>query len=329
MRIRYSLFVAVLALIVCSAPSFAAHRLTRNAFHSGKAPLVEKLWHARPLSVTSDVGEAEPNDDFSTANAAACGDALRPAAIDVPDDIDWVQFNASAGDIITLGTDADGANPIGDTIIGLFDADGNQLAIDDDSGPGYYSLISNYPAPTTGTYYLGIIAYDIDAVGTYQAFISCQAAPPPPVNDQCVSALDLPCGQIDISGTTAGATNDYDPGSAGCTGYAAAGRDVVYKFWAAAGEAINLTYTTTADGSFYIVSDCADPVGSCVVGADATFTGQPESIVHTFASTGMYYLILDSYGTGTYGNWTLTGADGCGVVGATRTTWGRLKSYYR
>lgn len=328
MRIRHSLLLTLVALIAWSAPSFAAHRLVRPA-HVTKGASAEKLWRVVPLSVTADVAETEPNDDFGTANAAACGDAIRPAAIDVPDDIDWISFTANAGDLITLGTDADGASPIDDTIIGLFDSGGTQLAVDDDSGPGYYSLISGFPAPATGTYYLGIIAYDAAAVGTYQAFISCTAAPPAPANDQCAGAYDLPCGPVNLSGTTAGALNDYNPGAAGCTGYSAAGLDLVYKVTASAGQILTLTYTSTADASIYLISNCADPVGSCIAGADATVSGQPENLSYTFSTAGVYYLILDSYGTGTYGTWTLTGTNECGVVGTSRTTWGKLKSFYR
>ena len=95
------------------------------------------------------------------------------------------------------------------------------------------------------------------------------------------------------------------------------------------GDAIDLTYTSTADGSIYLITDCGDPVASCVVGADATVSGEPEYIVHTFTSSGTYYLVLDSYGTGSFGDWTLTGTTSCGVVSANRATWGKLKSIYR
>lgn len=327
MRIRYALPVAVLALIVWCAPSSAADRLPRNSLSKVVTP--EKLWRAVPLSVTSDVAETEPNDDFASANAAACGDAIRPAAIDYADDIDWISFTANAGELITIGTDADGASPIEDTIIGLFDAAGNQLAIDDDSGPGLYSLITDYPAPATGVYYFGIIAYDIEGVGTYQGFISCAAAPAGPPNDLCAGAIELPCGDIDLAGTTAGALDNYSPGSGGCTGYAAAGRDVVYKLEATAGDALYLSYTTTADGSIYIISDCADAAGSCIVGSDATLAGETESIAHMFTSPGTYYLVLDSYGANTYGDWTLTGSRSCGATNAVRASWGSLKQTYR
>lgn len=327
MRIRYAVSLAALAMIVWSAPSFAAHPIPRTL--QGKSPIVEKHWNPNPLSVTADVAEIEPNDDFASANPASCGDAIRPAAVDVPDDIDWYVFNANAGDLITLGTDADGASPIDDTIIGLFDAAGVQLAINDDGGPGLYSLISSFVAPATGVYYLGVIAFDAAAVGTYQAFISCQAAPPVPVNDACAGALELPCGLINLAGTTSGATNDYSPGAGGCTGFSANGGDVVYKFTASPGYALDLTYTSTADGSIYIISDCGDPVASCIVGADDTLAGESEALTYLFSTSGTYYVILDSFGTGSFGDWTLTGSNGCGAVSTTRSTWGKVKSIYR
>lgn len=328
MRIRHSLVFAALALIVWSAPSFAAFRIIRP-LHVSKGAVAEKMWHSAPFSVNSIVPEVEPNDDFASANAATCGDLIRPAAVDYPDDIDWISFTANAGDLITIGTDADGDAPIDDTIIGLFDAGGVQLAIDDDSGPGYYSQISNFPAPATGTYYFGIIAYDAEAVGTYQAFITCQAAPSAPPNDLCAGAIELPCGAVNLSGSTSGATNNYNPGTAGCTGYTAAGLDVVYMITAYNGQGINLTYTSSADASFYIVTDCADPVGTCLVGADDTVSGQAETLSYNFPASGTYYLVLDSYGTNTFGNWTLTGTNNCGATGASRGTWGKLKTMYR
>jgi len=328
MRIRYALPTAALALIICSAPVFAAHPIPRGT--QSKAVSSEKSWTVTLPSINADVAETEPNDDlFTQADPMNCGDVYRPAAIDYPDDIDWIVFSANAGDLLTLGTDADGGDPIGDTIIGLFDSGGNQLAIDDDSGPGFYSLIAGFSAPYTGIYYLGIIAYDIEDVGTYKAFINCETPAPPPANDVCAGAITIPCGPINLSGSTALALNQYDPTDAGCTGYAATGRDVVYKFLANPGDQVTLNYTSSADGSIYIVTDCNDPVNTCLVGADLTFTGQPEALLYTFSSAGTYYLILDSYGTNTSGNWTLTGTNACGVVSVSNPTWGKLKQIYR
>jgi hypothetical protein len=105
-----------------------------------------------------------------------------------------------------------------------------------------------------------------------------------------------------------GAANDYDPGIPGpsCTGYPAAGKDMVYRVEAVLGDVMDFTYLQqTADASFYIVTDCADSSGTCVAGADATVSGEPESIHYIAPSSATYYVILDSYGTDSGGPWTL------------------------
>src|SRR6185436_9156485 len=107
------------------------------------------------------------------------------------------------------------------------------------------------------------------------------------------------------------------------------GRDLVYKINANVGDNLAVTYTSTADGSIYLVTDCNNPIGTCVNGQDSTLAGQPETLIHTFASAGVYYLILDSFGTNTSGVWTLLGNLDCPVVSNRRITWGSLKTIYR
>ena len=71
-----------------------------------------------------------------------------------------------------------------------------------------------------------------------------------------------------------------------------------------AGDIVDLTYTqSVADASFYIVTDCGNVSGSCVVGADAA--SNIEVIHYVATAPGVYYLILDCYGTNTGGPWTL------------------------
>ncbi|MDZ4804453.1 MAG: PPC domain-containing protein [Candidatus Eisenbacteria bacterium] len=127
-------------------------------------------------SVAADVPEVEPNNTAPTANAFSCGDVLRPAAITAADN-DYIVFTATAGQIISFGTDADGT-PTVDTFIHLYAADGTtQLASDDDAGPGAYSLL-NFTATYTGTYYGRIRGFGATSAGLYKAFITCNTPPP-------------------------------------------------------------------------------------------------------------------------------------------------------
>jgi hypothetical protein len=226
----------------------------------------------------ADVPEVEPNDDIAGANPISCGDDFRPAAIDPADDFDTLVMTANAGDLITFGTNADGAGDVEDTIIGIFDDLGNLIDSDDDSGPGFYSLLSDIPAPYTGTYYLAVIGFDATLTGNYQAFVRCTAAPTPPSNDTCLGAIKLDCKDFTVAGTTAGAFNDYTPTltpPTGCTGFTANGADVVYLVTLPDGGSIDLVYTSSADASVYLVNDCVSPSdAACVAGADLTF-GRP------------------------------------------------------
>ncbi len=45
--------------------------------------------------------------------------------------------------------------------------------------------------------------------------------------------------------------------------------------------------------------------GSCIIGADDTLVGEPETIDYAAGSFGPIYIILDSFGAGTGGPWTL------------------------
>jgi hypothetical protein len=286
----------------------------------------EKDW-AYPLMPLVDVNEVEPND-VCPGQVINCGDVLH-GAISPAADNDYFNFYVPlAGTIITFGTDADGATPVGDTYIYLYNADCTTLlASDDDSGPGLYSLIT-YTATAPGTYVGRVKAYSSTTTGTYKAFVNCESPQLPPPNDQCGGAIELACGPVSLAGTTRWATNDYNlvtPNT--CTTFTSAGKDMTYKFTVPVGSSVSLTYTSTADASFYIVTDCAN-LTTCLIGADATVSGQPEVINYTFTTAGTYYLILDSYGTDTWGTWTLVGSLTC-PSSVSGTTWGVVKSLYR
>jgi hypothetical protein len=89
---------------------------------------------------------------------AAIGDGLYASR-----DVDLYRFEASAGQTVTLATERPAGGTSMDTMLRLFDAAGNQLAIDDDSGPGVYSLISNFAITQTGVYYVGVSGYNNSA----------------------------------------------------------------------------------------------------------------------------------------------------------------------
>jgi hypothetical protein len=250
--------------------------------------------------------EAEPNNTCP-GQAYVIGDVVQPAALSPAGDLDWYSFAANAGEVLTIGTDSYNGSST-DTYIELyFQCGGTMLAYDDDSGPGLFSLIAAYTVPQTGTYNVKVRGYSSSTVGEYKFFVTVPQPPPP--NDVCGGAIVIErCTQASLTGDLAPYTNNYDPGSGGCAdGYPEAGKDETYKVDLLTGDILDMTYTQlSADAAFYVVTDCANVPGTCVAGADATFSGQPEVISYTATADGTYYIILDCYGTNTGGAWTWT-----------------------
>ena len=166
----------------------------------------------------------------------------------------------------------------------------------------------------------------LDAVGINAGYVP----PPPPPNDTCAGAIGIPYGVFSIDGSTDLANNDYSPYDSGtgtsCTGYSAAGADVVYCVHLPVGESFEVVMTTSGwDDSIYLITDCDNPAGSCVAGSDLYPDG--STFTYVAESTGIYYLIVDAYSGG--GAFNISGVNGGAPSGAEATTWGAVKASYR
>lgn len=137
---------------------------------------------------------------------------------------------------------------------------------------------------------------------------------PPPPNDTCQAAQTLTLS-TPASGTTTDATNDYDSGLETCTGYTQAGGDVAYSITLFSGQSITVTLSSvyaTLDPSISLIgpgtaSVCnATPV-ACLKGADFNGFGTGESFSYPVTQTGTYYIIVDTFytGSGDTGSFTI------------------------
>ncbi len=278
-------------------------------------------------SALADVNETEPNDTCP-GNAYTFLDVFHGEI--VAGDSDWVTFTGNAGDALTIGTDADGALGTVDTVIELYADDCvTMLTSNDDGGPGTYSLITSYVLPATGTYNLLVRGYGASTAGFYTLVGNSEAAPEPPANDTCATATVVTrCTTFTDAGSTALANSDYPLVAGSCTGYAASGGDVVYAVDLLVDDVITVTYTNASDASLYMITDCADAQGSCVIGADDTLTGGTETFTHTIATPGTHYVILNTYSAGSGGDYDVTIDVQCSV-GVDANTWGATKALYR
>ena len=156
--------------------------------------------------------------------------------------------------------------------------------------------------------------------------------PPPPVvpdNDVCETAIHIGYGggEIVVEGRTNHATNDYDFTAVSCTGFIASGGDVVYIVPLNKNNSITVTmWTDGYDDSIYLVTDCADIDGSCVIGADLEPDGSTFDYTNNTGSYQEYYLIVDGYDSGGAYSVFITYS---GTVPTSLQSWGSLKALYR
>ncbi len=117
-----------------------------------------------------------------------------------------------------------------------------------------------------------------DDGSTVQGTVTCPSGcsgqfclAPSPINDTCAAAQTV-TGAISIFDNFARFSDDYDPGSMGCLGEAAPGRDSVYEVTLGPNEAVLVD--VQANDPFdrpavYFTSDCTDVSMSCLGGAIA------------------------------------------------------------
>jgi subtilisin-like proprotein convertase family protein len=120
----------------------------------------------------ADVNESEPNNTCGEADAYTLGDVYHAGL--TPGDQDWISFSANQNDVITAATDADQGSTT-DTYLELYASDcTTQLAFNDDGGPGLFSLITDFKAPYTGTFYLKIRGFSSTTQGLYIAIVTAE-----------------------------------------------------------------------------------------------------------------------------------------------------------
>jgi hypothetical protein len=112
------------------------------------------------LDLTSNCGPDayEPDNVSSAAKPIQVGSGPQPHNYCPENDVaDWVSFSALAGQTYRISTTE--LQTYADTLIRLYASDAKTLLKqDDDSGPGWASLIE-WTSPASGTYYLEVIEY--------------------------------------------------------------------------------------------------------------------------------------------------------------------------
>jgi hypothetical protein len=131
----------------------------------------------RSILLTPPIGEDGPVNQGNTGNTQnnsgapsgevrpiAYGDTLNAEIGSLAGDT-W-EFQASARDVVTIAVNADDFDPL----VIVTDLNGRELSRDDDSGPGFNSLISNLRIPSDGRFLIVVTSFNgaIDVGTSYE-----------------------------------------------------------------------------------------------------------------------------------------------------------------
>jgi hypothetical protein len=136
-------------------------------------------------------------------------------------------------------------------------------------------------------------------------------------------------GPFNIVADNSLATLDYPLNQGSCTGYSHSGRDLVWIVDLVQNESVTVNMSTVGkwDDTLFLITDCANPEGSCVAGSNAIPDGSVLSFTRVDSGIGRYYLIASGYANGA-GVFTLSGQVGSGTA-IESVTWGQVKARYR
>jgi hypothetical protein len=122
------------------------------------------------LNVTAgEIGANAEGAEYVAANSEG-----RTSTISSAEDVDWFGITLVEGRPYRFNLNSMEPDALSDPLLTLFDAEGNQVAVDDDGGTGtnaylsftsptggmYYAAVSGF-AGMTGRYYLGVVDTDV------------------------------------------------------------------------------------------------------------------------------------------------------------------------
>lgn len=242
--------------------------------------------------------EDEPNNNRKLANELVYTETVR-ANIHPAKDVDWYKFDAPAGQRFSAATSTlASSNCSKDSQVDLYDAGGNLLASDDDSGAingDVASSIAGVLLPTTGTYYLRVSGDGAATIQPYQLYTNLYDNTPVAEiepNGSLPTAQMFPIGEA-INGTvSSGADYDY------------------YKLMLNAGDTVFLSLDmdpnrTGANWDGRVGLGVFN--GIVLVGNDVNAVApRSEAMIWTVRDTGTYYAFVDGNGAPSDGPYHLS-----------------------
>jgi hypothetical protein len=280
--------------------------------------------------------------DCSAARPLPCGqsvDSTNVGALNRVGAYACVEFDESGGDVVYHFTLADEAEirlrlegMQADLDLFLLGGCSGEDCLGSSAGVESEEIRRCLPA---GTYWVVVDGFAGEA-SSFTLSLDCGACTPcepSAAHDLCGAARPIPAmGLYTDAGSTACAADDYGPGS--CTGYSALGRDVVYRIDLPPACTVRMTLRDGPDGvildrSLYLATSCADPRGTCVAGADEAVEAD-EVLTYRSNTGGTFYLIVDSFGNSSGGDYRLeVERIDCSTVAVQPASWQQVKTLFR
>lgn len=123
----------------------------------------------------ADLADFEIPDDTDTPANIAPGGTL-DSTLDTAGDHDWIRFEAAENQVLRIGVAGIGAAALADTTLTIRDAEGNEIAFNDDSGDSLNSELL-FVAPAAGEYYIDVGGYDDSEAGDYRVTVAAAELP--------------------------------------------------------------------------------------------------------------------------------------------------------
>ncbi len=115
-------------------------------------------------TITITPGEVGASAD--TAEPLAPNSDGRSSTISTNEDVDWFVLETIEGRPYRIYLDGAGEGPLADPYLVLYDAQGNQVAADDDGGAGLNAYL-NFASPTGGPYFVAVSSFENSGAGRY------------------------------------------------------------------------------------------------------------------------------------------------------------------
>ena len=233
---------------------------------------------------------ADVAGDISTTASIGVGGTVSDS-LEIAGDHDWYRIDLTQGQEITVILNG---ITLTDPYLRIRDSAGNVIYDNDDGGPGLNSAKS-FAAPTTGTYYIDVGAFNNQGSGTYQLSVTPFSYPPIFTNDQIADQLRAGYWEGDVHHFAVGPGGSI---TVNLTALTAAGQTLAIAALQDWTDITGIQFTQVATGG-QITFDDNQPGAF----TNATWSGGITSSAHVNVSTqwlNQYGTYIGSYSFQTY-----------------------------